>query len=133
MSCLLVVTSFSISTSDFEDINTNKRVLAGIDASTIDNVYAYAQYNAKMVDWSFHNFSNIYANHWVQYFANIIAEYVGSDQNTILSDYVDSFFWNLFYGSCANNLESVLKMACSKLQMGFRMRWPGCRHGVNGA
>ena len=56
LSGLLVVFSFSSCTSDFEEINTNKRVLAEIDLATVGNVYAGMQYNGLMNGWNFQTY-----------------------------------------------------------------------------
>ena len=55
-------------TEDFEEINTNDKVLAELDPATIGNVYGYCQYNALMIQYYFSQ--NIYGDHYAQYFAN---------------------------------------------------------------
>lgn len=108
LSVLLVVFSLSSCTSDFEDINTNKRVLADIDPATVGNVYGNCQYFALMHYWCFHSFSNVFADHWTQFFANTYGDQDYLDQNSILGDYVDVNGWQLFYNYAAKDIEVVL-------------------------
>ncbi len=93
-------------TKDFEEINTNKRVLAKLDKSTIGNVYAYCQYNGLMNGWSFQISQNLFADLYAQYYSNIQTKFP-SDRYILVGGWLNSA-WNGFYSHAAANLKVIL-------------------------
>jgi hypothetical protein len=109
LSCLLILFSVSSCTKDFEDINTNKRVLSGIDASTVGNVFAYAEYNGLL--WgggSWQVAENLFADLYVQYYANWQTKFQ-TDRHNQNTDWSGSA-WNTFYGGASKDLSVVFSV-----------------------
>ena len=107
LSGLLGTFLFSGCTGDFEEINTNQRVLAEIDPATVGNVYASTQYDGIMNGWNFQTSQNLFADLYSQYFANWHPVFP-SDRYTIVTDWLNGA-WGGFYGGAARNLAVVLE------------------------
>jgi hypothetical protein len=107
LSGALMLYIFSACTSDFEEINTNDKVLAELDQATIGNVYAYTQYNGLMNGWAFQTSQNLFADLYCQYYSNVQTKFP-SDRHTLVGGWLDGA-WRDFYGSSAANLDIVLK------------------------
>lgn len=106
LSCLLVVFSFSSCTKDFKEINTDQRVLATVDAATIGNVFAYAEYNGLLFGGgSWQVAENLFADLYVQYYANWQTKFQ-TDRHNQNTDWSGSAFDN-FYGGAAKDLAVV--------------------------
>lgn len=109
LSCLLVVFSISSCTSDFEEINTNSRVLASVDASTIGNVFAYAEYNGLLFSGgSWQIAENLFADLYVQYYSNWQTKFQ-TDRHNQNTDWSGAAFDN-FYGGAAKDLGVVFSV-----------------------
>jgi hypothetical protein len=94
-------------TSDFQDINTNKRVLAEIDAATVGNLYAGTQFDGLMEGWNFQTFQNLFADLYAQYYSNWQTKFQ-TDRNVLNRDWLNGA-WGGFYGNAAKNLAVVLE------------------------
>jgi len=107
LSGLVVVFFFGSCTGDFEEINTNKRVLAEIDMATIGNVYAGVQYDGLMQGWSFQISQNLFADLYSQYYSNWQTKFQ-TDRNVLNRDWL-GLAWSSFYGASAKNLEVIME------------------------
>lgn len=107
-------------TDDFEEINTNERVLSELDASTIGNVYARCQYVGFTTQaYSFIQ-SHIYVNHYCQYFANSTIDFP-FDRYVLLDNPLNNN-WNNFYNNHAGNLALVLEATDPDVNPGFESK-----------
>ncbi len=106
LSGLIIGFLFTSCTKDFEEINTNKRVLAELDKSTIGNVYAYCQYNGLMNGWAFQTSQNLFADLYAQYYSNIQTKFP-SDRYILVGGWLDGA-WNSFYSHAASNLKVIM-------------------------
>lgn len=102
---LLMTFVFSGCTSDFEEINTNTRVLAQLDQATIGNVYAYCQFNGLMNGWSYQTSQNLFADHYAEYYANTQTKFP-SDRHILVGGWLNGA-WRNFYRNAASNLDVV--------------------------
>jgi hypothetical protein len=108
LSGLLIVFSFSGCTSDFNEINTNQRVLAKIDASTIGNVYASAEYNGLLYGgYSWQIAENLFSDLYVQYYSDWQTKFQ-TDRHNQNVDWSDAA-WTTFYGGAGKDLAVVLQ------------------------
>jgi hypothetical protein len=107
LSGLLGVFLFSGCTGDFEDINTNQRVLAEIDVATIGNVYAAVQYDGLLSGWNFQISQNLFADLYSQYYSNWQTKFQ-TDRNVLNRDWLGAA-WSGFYGNSAKNMEVILE------------------------
>jgi hypothetical protein len=107
LSGLLGTYLISSCTSDFKDINTNKRVLAEIDLATVGNVYAAVQYNGLMSGWNFQISQNLFADLYTQYYSNWQTKFQ-TDRHVLNRDWL-GLAWGGFYGAAANNLAVVME------------------------
>lgn len=121
LSGLLVVFSFSSCTSDFEEINTNQRVLAEIDPATVGNVYASTQYNGLMNGWDFQTYQNLFADLYVQYYSNWQTKFA-TDRHNINLDWLNGA-WGGFYGQSAKNMAVVLQKTNPKTVTGMEKQY----------
>ena len=104
---LLVTCLFFSCTKDFEEINTNTRVLSELDASTVGNVYARCQYVGFWTQkWALIE-QSIFTDHYCQYFANT-QNFFPFDRY-VLKDNPLNNTWNGFYNGHAGNLALVLE------------------------
>lgn len=117
LSGMLVLFSFSSCTSDFEEINTNQRVLAQIDPATIGNVYAGTQYNGLMNGWDFQTYQNLFADLYVSYYSNWQTKFA-TDRHNINLDWLNGA-WSGFYNQSCKNLAVVLEKTDPKKVQGF--------------
>ena len=102
---LLVSFLFCGCTEDFEELNTNDRVLTELDAATIGNIYARVQYRGYYMPY--HQTSqNLFADHYCQYFANTQNAF-SSDRYVLVGGWLNGA-WTTFYGNVPNNLGEVL-------------------------
>ncbi len=106
LSALTIALLFTGCTKDFEEINTNKRVLAELDKATIGNVYAYCQYNGLMNGWAFQTSQNLFADLYAQYYSNIQTKFP-SDRYIQVGGWLDGA-WRNFYSHAAANLKVIL-------------------------
>ena len=98
---------FSGCTDDFEEINTNTRVLAQLDKATIGNVFARTQWRGNMIG-KYQVFNNLFADNYCQYFS-ITQTKFPSDRYEVVGGWTNSD-WSGFYGDAANNLNIVLQL-----------------------
>jgi hypothetical protein len=119
---LLVSFIFSGCTDDFEEINTNVRVLSELDVSSIGNMYASVQYYGFFM--KNHQVAQVlFADHYCQYFANISFGFP-SDRYVLVNWWRD-FTWNGndffpgFYRSVAGNLADILEATDPVMHPGF--------------
>ena len=117
LSGLLVAFSFSSCTDDFQDINTNKRVLAEVDIATIGNIFAYQQYMSLELSGSFQIFQNLFSDLYVQYYANWQQAFQ-TDRNVINVDWLNAA-WNTWYSAGATNLAVVMEKTNPKYVEGM--------------
>ncbi len=106
LSTLLFALLFAGCTKDFEEINTNKRVLAELDKATIGNVYAYCQYHGLMNGWAFQTSQNLFADLYAQYYSNIQTKFP-SDRYILVGGWLDGA-WRNFYRDAAANLAVIM-------------------------
>ncbi len=107
LSGLLGITLLSGCTSDFTEINTNKRALSDIDLATVGNVYAKVQYDGLMSGWNFQISQNLFADLYSQYYSNWQTKFQ-TDRHVLNRDWLGSA-WSGFYGNCAKNLAVVME------------------------
>jgi hypothetical protein len=108
LSLLLTIFTFNSCTKDFEEINTNKRVLADLDVATVGNVFAQGQWMTQVLSdiWAGWQISeNLFADLYVQYYA-CTAAYFQTDRHNLNQDWSDSH-WNSFY-TYSRSFEVVL-------------------------
>lgn len=108
-------------TSDFEEINTNKRVLAEIDAATVGNVYAGTQFDGLMEGWNFQTWQNLFADLYAQYYSNWQTKFQ-TDRNVINRDWLNGA-WGGFYGGAAKNLAVVMEKTDPTTTPGFEKQY----------
>ena len=102
---LLISFMFLGCTEDFEELNTNERVLTELDAALIGNIYARVQYQGYYM--GYHQTSqNLFADHYCQYFANTQNAF-SSDRYVLVGGWLNGA-WRSFYGNIPNNLGEVL-------------------------
>ena len=102
---LLISFMFLGCTEDFEELNTNERVLTELDAALIGNIYARVQYRGLFVG-SPQIKQNLFADHFCQYFANTQNAF-SSDRYVLVGGWINGA-WRDFYGNVPNNLGEVL-------------------------
>jgi len=107
LSGLLGITLLGGCTSDFTEINTNKRVLSDIDLATVGNVYAKVQYDGLMSGWNFQISQNLFADLYSQYYSNWQTKFQ-TDRHILNRDWL-GLAWGGFYGNCAKNLAVVME------------------------
>lgn len=108
MSGLLAAFLFSSCTKDFKEINTNQRKLATVDAATIGNVFAYAQYNGLLYGGgSWQIAENLFSDLYVQYYSNWQTKFQ-TDRHNQNVDWSDAN-WTTFYGGAAKDFSVVLQ------------------------
>lgn len=104
---LLMTFMFVSCTENFEEYNTNPRVLTELDAASIGNIYAYVQYRGYYV--GYHQTSqNLFADHYCQFFANTQNAFP-SDRYVLVGGWLNGA-WRSFYGTVPNNLGEVLDL-----------------------
>jgi hypothetical protein len=108
-------------TSDFEEINTNKRVLAEIDAATIGNVYAGVQFDGLMQGWNFQTSQNLFADLYCQYYSNWQTKFQ-TDRNVLNRDWLGGA-WGGFYGGSAKNLAVIMEKTDPAVVPGFEKQY----------
>jgi len=104
---LLVSCLFFGCTKDFEEINTDEKVLSELDAATIGNTYAAVQYYGFFM--YYHQTSqNLFADHYCQYFANTQRAFP-TDRYVLVSGWLNHA-WGQWYGwhPVPSNLGEVL-------------------------
>ena len=105
---LLFTFSLGRCTSEFTDINTNKRALQEIDLLTVGNVFAFAEYSGLLYDWWYwQQAENLYSDLYTQYYSNK-QPFFATDRHLINLDWVDAA-WNKFYIDVSHNLAIVLE------------------------
>ncbi len=102
---LLISFMFMGCTEDFEELNTNDRVLTELDAATIGNIYARVQYRGLFIRTPQVK-QNLFADHFCQYFANTQNAF-SSDRYVLVGGWLNGA-WRDFYGNVPNNLGEVL-------------------------
>ena len=105
-------------TDDFEEINTNTRVLSELDVATIGNVFARTQYRG-MLYLNRQIFHNLFAENYCQYFS-ITQTKFPSDRYEVVGGWVNSD-WSSFYANGANNLEIVLNLTSPSKNEGMEV------------
>jgi hypothetical protein len=108
-------------TSDFEDINTNKRVLAEIDLATVGNVYAGVQYDGLMSGWNFQISQNLFADLYSQYYSNWQTKFQ-TDRHVLNRDWL-GLAWGGFYGNSAKNLAVVMEKTDPVTNPGYEKQY----------
>jgi len=102
---LLISFMFGGCTENFEELNTNERVLTELDASMMGNLYARVQYRGFNI--SGHQIQqNLFADHFTQYYANTQNAF-SSDRYVLVGRWLNSS-WTGWYGHIPNNLGEVL-------------------------
>jgi hypothetical protein len=92
-------------TEDFEEINTDERVLSELDASTIGNLFARVQYRGFFIDYH-QTPQTLFADYYCQYTSNIQNAFP-SDRYVLEGRWLNGV-WNNFYSNTASNLGEVL-------------------------
>ncbi|MCK5462057.1 MAG: SusD/RagB family nutrient-binding outer membrane lipoprotein, partial [Bacteroidales bacterium] len=114
---LLISFMFGGCTENFEELNTNERVLTELDASMMGNLYARVQFRGYNV--SGHQIQqNLFADHFTQYYANTQNAF-SSDRYVLVGGWLDENAWQLFYGNIPNNLGEVLEATDPATNPGF--------------
>ncbi len=103
---LLMTFLISGCTTDFEDINTNPRVLAQLDPSTIGNVFAYVEFGVTNHHGYFQISQNLFADHFAEYYANTQTKFP-SDRHILVGGWLNAA-WRGCYRETATNLAVVL-------------------------
>lgn len=96
---------FTGCTEDFEELNTNDKVLAELDPATIGNVFAYCQYHSLVIHENYSQ--NIYADHYAQYFANTKPTFYW-DRLTLGGGPLEKTWWK-YYRFAAANLSVIME------------------------
>ncbi|MBS0000059.1 MAG: SusD/RagB family nutrient-binding outer membrane lipoprotein [Cyclobacteriaceae bacterium] len=113
---MLMAFLISSCTDDFEEINTNDRVLTELDAATLGNMYGRLQYIGFYMDY--HQISqNLFADHYCQYFANTQNAF-SSDRYVLVGGWLNGA-WNAFYSNIPNNLGEILVATDPAVNPGF--------------
>ncbi len=113
---LLISFLFLGCTENFEEMNTNERVLTELDAATIGNIYARVQYRGFFMDYH-QTAQNLFADHYCQYFANTQNAF-SSDRYVLVGGWLNGA-WTSFYGNIPNNLGEVLDATDPAVNPGF--------------
>lgn len=121
LSGVLIIFLVSRCTGDFEQINTNQRVLAQIDVATIGNVYASVQYDGLLSGWNFQISQNLFADLYSQYYSNWQTKFQ-TDRNILNRDWLNSA-WSGFYGNSAKNLAVVMEKTDPKVATGLEKQY----------
>jgi hypothetical protein len=108
-------------TSDFEEINTNKRVLAEIDLATVGNVYAGVQYDGLMSGWNFQISQNLFADLYTQYYSNWQTKFQ-TDRHVLNRDWL-GLAWGGFYGNSAKNLAVIMEKTDPATTPGYEKQY----------
>ncbi|MEE9462547.1 MAG: SusD/RagB family nutrient-binding outer membrane lipoprotein [Bacteroidales bacterium] len=103
---LLISFMFLGCTEDFEELNTNDRVLTELDAATIGNIFGRVQYRGYFMNYH-QTAQNLFADHYCQYFANTQNAF-SSDRYVLVGGWLNGA-WRAFYGNVPNNLGEVLE------------------------
>ena len=101
----IIILSFGC-TDDFEEINTNERVLSELDPATIGNVYARCQYRGFFINYH-QTRQTLFADYYCQYTSNLQNAFP-SDRYVLVGGWLNGS-WNAFYTDLAGNLAEVLK------------------------
>lgn len=104
-------------TDDFQDINTNKRVLAELDPLSIGNVYAGVQYDGLMSGWNFQISQNLFADLYSQYYSNWQTKFQ-TDRNVLNRDWLGAA-WSGFYNNSGKNMEVILDATNPEVEPAF--------------
>jgi hypothetical protein len=108
LSSLFIGFLFPGCTEDFEEINTNDKMLAELELSTIGNVYGYCQYHGLMhSSWDYMVSQYVLSNFFSQYFANIQTAF-HFDRYVIPGQMLD-YAWQSFYSFSAANLTVIME------------------------
>jgi hypothetical protein len=103
---LLILFMFFGCTENFEEINTNERVLTELEPSLLGNLYARTQYRGFYMDY--HQTSqNLFADHYCQYYANTQNAFT-SDRYVLVGGWLNGA-WTAFYNNVSNNLAVLLE------------------------
>lgn len=93
---ILFVGLFAGCTEDFEELNTNPTKLTAVDAASVGNAYARAQYRGMFGEaGGFQLYQSLFADLYAQYFGNV-ATYFPSDRHVIVGRWVNGA-WSAFY------------------------------------
>ena len=92
-------------TDDFEELNTNERVLSELDAATIGNVYARAHYRGFFINYH-QTRQTLFADYYCQYTSNTQNAFP-SDRYVLVGGWLNGS-WEAFYSDLAGNLAEVL-------------------------
>lgn len=107
LAAMIVSVLVSSCTDDFEEINTNTRVLSKLDKATIGNVFARTQYRG-MLYRNYQIFNNLFADNYAQY-CSVTQTKFPSDRYIVVGGWVNAD-WSSFYSNGANNLAIVLSL-----------------------
>ena len=118
LAAIFALVIFSGCTDDFEEINTNTRVLSQLDNATIGNVFARTQWRGGMYR-NRQTFTNLFADNYAQFFSVTQTKFP-SDRYIAVGSWLNGS-WSAFYTSAANNLEIVLKMTSPSENEGMEM------------
>ncbi len=121
LTSLLLIFLISSCTSDFEEINTNKRVLAELDQATIGNVYAGVQYDGLLQGWNFQISQNLFADLYAQYYSNWQTKFQ-TDRNVLNRDWL-GLAWDGFYANSAKNMEVILEATNPETHPGLEKQY----------
>ncbi len=103
---LLMIFMFFGCTDDFEELNTNERVLTELDAALLGNIFARVQHRGFWTT-SPQIAQNLFADHFAQYYANTQTKFP-SDRYNLVGGWLNGA-WRQFYGDIAGNLGVVLE------------------------
>ena len=106
-------------TKDFEEINTDKLVIAELNPARIGNMYALVQYNGFFIIYP-QVPQNLFADHYCQYFANIQPAFP-TDRYVLVGGWLDGT-WKKFYFGAWANLHDVLEATDPTNNPGFETR-----------
>lgn len=116
----LTIFLFGGCTDDFEEINTDERVLTELDAATIGNLFARVQYRGYFIDYD-QTSQNLFADHFCQYFANTQNAF-SSDRYVLVGGWLNGS-WNTFYNNIPNNLGEILEATDPVEHPGYETLW----------
>lgn len=118
---LLMTFLISGCTGDFQDINTNRRVLSQLDRATIGNVFAYVEFGVTNHHGYFQISQNLFADLYAQFYANTQTKFP-SDRNILVGGWLNAA-WRGCYRETATNLDVVLKKTNPKYVEGLEKEY----------
>ncbi|MEN8226814.1 MAG: SusD/RagB family nutrient-binding outer membrane lipoprotein [Bacteroidota bacterium] len=116
---LLMTFLYAGCTDDFEEINTDTRVLSELSSATIGNTFARSQYYTLMTARQL--FQGLFGDYYSGFTANTYPSYP-SDRYVCKDNWIDGA-WRSIYGAPAGGLDVVLEMTNPAVVEGFETEY----------